>query len=155
MGGFLGQTMEDLRHGGRSIRKNLGLTFTLVVTLAFGIGANTAIFSVVNAVLLRPLPFKDPQRLVMVREKIPMFGANPISLTPLDIRDIQDNNTVLSESASIDEKRFDVMAAGRIDRVAGARVSASIFSLLGVTASIWPSVHHRRRCAGTGGRRSQ
>lgn len=80
---------QDLRYAVRMLRKNLGFTAVAVITLALGIGANTAIFSVVNSVLLRPLPFREPAQLVRVYSEFPTMKLNKFWLSPPELLDIQ------------------------------------------------------------------
>ena len=85
--------LQDLRFGVRTLRKRPGFTAVVVLTLALGIGANTAIFSVVNAVLLRPLPYRNAERLVWMAGNV-RGGTNRASVSPPDYVDYRAQNTV-------------------------------------------------------------
>jgi putative ABC transport system permease protein len=93
---WIEELWQDLRYGARMLVKNPGFTLTAVVTLALGIGANSAIFSVVNSVLLRELPYHEPQRLVMVWSDRPLQAAQKgwteFPVTAADFRDLRDQN---------------------------------------------------------------
>jgi hypothetical protein len=83
---------QDLRFAARGLRKSPGFTLTAVMILALGTGANTAIFSIVNAVLLRPLPFRDPHQVMLVWEKIPKRGIDRVNLCPANFLDLRERN---------------------------------------------------------------
>src|SRR5262249_51856413 len=126
---------QDLRYGVRILMKRPGLTLIAVITLALGIGANTAIFSLVNAILLRPLPVADPARLVSV-SLAKRQGAGLGLFSYLDYQDLRNNNEVLAGLAAY---RFAPMnlsgiagKGGKNERVWGYLVSGNYFDLLGV-----------------------
>jgi len=122
---------QDLRFGARMLLKQPGFTLIAVLTLALGIGANTAIFSIVNAVLLRPFPYKEPERLVMLRERGSVGGG--FSPSYPNFVDWRAQNTVCSSmSAVLQNESFNFTGAGEPERLQGRRVSAEFFSTLGV-----------------------
>src|SRR5437870_9008525 len=92
--------MQDLRYGLRTLLKHPGFTVVVVLTLALGIGANSAIFSVVNAVLLRRLPVKDPDRLVVVWKNNLPQGVKQMEVSALDFIDFRDQNQVFADLAA-------------------------------------------------------
>ncbi|HEX5966765.1 MAG TPA: permease prefix domain 1-containing protein, partial [Pyrinomonadaceae bacterium] len=100
--------IQDLRYAGRMQLKNPGFTIVAVTALALGIGANTAIFSVVNSVLLRPLPYKDPERLVMVWEDASKFGYPRDTPAAANYVDWRDQNTVFEGMAAIADESFNL-----------------------------------------------
>jgi putative ABC transport system permease protein len=124
--------VQDLRYAGRMQRKNPGFTIVAVIALALGIGANTAIFSVVNTVLLRPLPYKDPERLAMVWEDASKHGYPRDTPAAANYIDWRDQNTTFEGMAAIADESFNLTGAGDPERLEGRLVSANLFPLLGV-----------------------
>ncbi len=122
--------MEDLRFAARILRKNPGFTAIAVLTLALGIGANTTVFSVVNGVLLQPLPYSDPERLVEIRET--SRDGQPISVAYLNYRDWRRQNHTCEALAAFRDNNFNLTGAGEPERLHGELVSAAFFPLLGV-----------------------
>ena len=123
--------MQDLRYGARMLLKMPGFTLIAVVTLALGIGANTAIFSVVNTVLLRPLPFKDPERLMMIREtKLPQFPE--FSVAPGNFLEWQKQNTVFERMGAIRDITYNLIGSGNPEQLNAERVTDGFFAMFGV-----------------------
>src|SRR5208337_1647486 len=132
---FLASLWQDVRYGWRMLAKNPGFTAVAVLTLALGIGANTAIFSVVDAVLLRPLPFHDPSRLVQLWEKQSAPGMYP--LTGPDYLDFQAQAQTLEGTSLFDwGEGFNASGVGEPERAYVVRTQANFFSLLGGTRLI-------------------
>ncbi|HKG58790.1 MAG TPA: ABC transporter permease [Pyrinomonadaceae bacterium] len=129
---FVADLLHDLRYAARLQRKNPGFTIVAVIALALGIGANTAIFSVVNTILLRPLAYKDPERLVMVWEDATRHGYPRDTPAAANFVDWRDQNQVFEGMAAIDDTSFNLTGAGDPERLEGRRVSANLFPLLGV-----------------------
>ena len=123
---------QDLRYALRQMRKNLGFTAVAVITLALGIGANTAIFSVVNAVLLRPLRYPDADRLVMLWEQNPHRGWLENTISGENFLDWQKQNQVFAGMAAFESNFFNITGNQQAEEIAGERVSANLFSVLGV-----------------------
>lgn len=119
---------QDLRHAARMLRKSPGFAIIAIATLAIGIGANAAIFSVVDAVLLRPLAYRDPGRLVWVRETQPQLDDAPA--TAADFLDWAATSRSVELAAS-EYRGWVLTGRGAPQRVAGARVTPNLFSLLG------------------------
>ena len=127
---------QDLRYGWRSLIKTPGFTSIAVIMLALGIGACTAVFSVVDALLLRPLPFKDPDRLMLVQESFPKLLEPAVNLSGAEFLDYRDRNRVFSQTAGLADFKANLTAYNTSERVQGARVSASFFPLLGVAPAL-------------------
>jgi putative ABC transport system permease protein len=121
---------QDLRFGARMLRKNSGFTSVAVLTLALGIGASTAIFSMFDAVLLKPLPYHNPEQLVSLTE-LHQKGYTRATSFP-NFCDWCGQNTVLSELAGMSSAAYNLAGDGEPERVLAQRVSAEFFPLLGV-----------------------
>jgi putative ABC transport system permease protein len=132
---FLETLMQDLRYGMRTLLKSPGFTFVAVLTLALGIGANTAIFSMINAVLIKPLPFKDPDKLVQLWETESAPGNFP--LTGPDYLDWQEQNKTLESSALISWPRaFNASGFGESQPVTGISTQADFFTVMGIEPAL-------------------
>jgi putative ABC transport system permease protein len=123
--------LQDLRYAVRTLLRSPGFTLVAALTLALGIGANTAIFSVVNAALLRSLPYPDPDRLVQVWQDSPSRGIASFPFSPGDFADLRSQARTLSGVAAIQSSSFNLTGDGEPVRVGAARVSASFFDVLG------------------------
>src|SRR5438874_29685 len=124
--------LNDLHYAVRMFRKNPGFTAVAALTLAIGIGANTAIFSVVNAVLLRPLPFRDPSRLVALGESIPKMGFPKMGFSPPDLDVFARNQKSFEELGAFRNDFREISGQGESERLTVSRVSASLFPMLAV-----------------------
>ena len=122
--------MNDFKFALRQLRKSPGFTFVAVLTLALGIGANVAIFSVVNTVLLRPFAFSHPDRLVWISSQLPTNPRAPFSLP--EFCDYRDQNTLFDGLAAVGSYNANLVDSGEPERVQGLRLSANTFQLLGV-----------------------
>jgi predicted permease len=132
MHGFL----QDLRHSMRTLRRSPGFTVVAVLTLALGIGANTTIFSVVRAVLLRPLPVPEPERVVRVWEADPKRGWNQFSVSAPNYGDWVDQADVFEHLGAMQTTTFHLTGGGDPERVVGNLASASLFPILGAVPAI-------------------
>jgi predicted permease len=126
----MGVLIQDIRYALRVLAKNPSFTIVAILTLALGIGANTAIFSVVNGVLLRPLPYPEPQQLVALSEKTANFESSSISYP--NFLDWQRRNTSFSSMAAYRQDDYSLTGSGESERVRVAMVSHGFFKILGI-----------------------
>jgi len=126
----LEEFLQDLRYAGRTLRKNRGFTFIAILTLALGIGANTSLFSIVNGVLLNPLPYPNPEQLVTVHESKPNFENGSISYP--NFRDWQKDNHTFSAMAITRSYTFNMTGRGDAQQLRARFISSDFFSLLGI-----------------------
>jgi putative ABC transport system permease protein len=131
-GGSMNNLWQDLRYGARLLAKKPGFSLIAVLTLALGIGANTALFSVVNAVLWQRLPYKDPERLVIVWETIPKTGLTENTPAPFNYYAWRERSQAFESLAAWQIQLANLTGAGEPEQIPGQRVTASFFPLLGV-----------------------
>jgi putative ABC transport system permease protein len=128
--------MADLRYAARMLRRNPGFTAVALLTLGLGIGANTAIFSVIDAALVNRLPYHDPDRLVMVWEQDPGRGWFENIVSAANFKDWRRENNVFTGIAAIDARSYDISGDGEPFEVKGEQVSANYFNVLGVHTAL-------------------
>jgi putative ABC transport system permease protein len=124
--------LQDVRYGLRMLAKNPGFTAVAVLTLALGIGANTAIFSVVDAVMMRPLPFAEPNRLVQVAEKNDKLSLPTFSASVLNYLSWREQTKTFEELAAVGFSNYTLTGAGEPEQFTGNRISPGLFRVLGI-----------------------
>jgi putative ABC transport system permease protein len=131
--------LQDLRYGLRMLARNPGFTAVAVITLALGIGANSAVFSVIYAVLLRPLPYSDPDSLMLLETTVSQPGK-PVEIFPEwsypRYEFVRDHNDVFEQVAAFSDREFTLTDSGNPERVHVEVVSPSYFQLLGIKAAL-------------------
>jgi putative ABC transport system permease protein len=141
---------QDLRYGVRTLLKNPGFTLIAVITLALGIGANTAIFSLTNALVLRPFDFHDLDRLVWVYETAPQQGSFFSGMSPADFADLRRQQKGFAELAAFKLSNSNLTGVGEPERVRSSEVTAGFFRLLGVEAALGRAFLPEEEQAGRG-----
>jgi putative ABC transport system permease protein len=145
---FMETFIQDVRYGVRQLRRNPGFTAVAITTLGLAIGANTAIFSVVNAVLLRPLPFRNSSQLIALHESIPKSGFPTMGFSPPDFRVFEHDQKSFSALAVFRNEHVDISGRGEPERAMAARISASLFPMLGVAPVLGRSFDAREDAPG-------
>ena len=128
--------LKDIRYGIRSLLKRPGLTAVALLTLGLGIGVNTAIFSAVDSVLLRPLPLKDSSRLVAVWEHTPALGIAQNQMAPANFFDLRNHNQVFEDVSAFSDLSLNLTGEGEPERLEGQLVTANVPALLGVQPAL-------------------
>src|SRR5271155_5615139 len=128
--------IQDLRYAVRTLRKSPAFLVTAVLTLALGIGANVAIFTLVNAVLLQPLPFHQPDRLVRVFDDLSGAGARDVGISVPELEDLRERSGVFEQISAIFPVSTALSGGDRVERIEMLGTSPSYFELLGATAAL-------------------
>jgi len=128
--------LGDVRYGIRSLLKRPGFTSIALITLALGIGANTTIFSVVNSVLLRPLPYQQPERLVQINDSLPSAGYPQAGLTQMEFVRLRNESQSFTHVGAYQSGTLTLTGAGEPERVRITAVSDNFFALLGVSPQL-------------------
>lgn len=132
----LEQLGQDLRYGLRQLNKSLGFTTVVILTLAVGIGANTAVFSVFNAVLLSKPPYRDPRSLMVIKQNYPAMGDVRLNTSPAEYLDYRNKNRTFASLAGYDRNDYDLTGSGTPERIQGVRTTSNLFATLDVTAQV-------------------
>ncbi|HKG58354.1 MAG TPA: ABC transporter permease [Pyrinomonadaceae bacterium] len=130
--GIVETLFQDSRYSMRMLRKYPGFALTVMITLGLGIGANATIFSVINAVLLDPLPYKEPDRLIRLWESNPAGGLTEVAVSVPNFQDWQKDQSVFEQLAGAENATFNLTGSGEPQRVAAANITANLISTLDV-----------------------
>src|SRR5579864_717090 len=144
---FVETLLQDLRFAFRMLRKNIGFTAVAILTLALGIGANTAIFSVVYAVLLQPLPYKNSSQLVVINETTPRVGT--VSVSYPNFLDWRDQSQTFSQMSAVSQMDFNLSGVSQPENIMGHAVSPNFLSVLGVQPMLGRDFEQSEEKAGT------
>jgi hypothetical protein len=129
------QLIRDVRFGVRTLTKNRGFALLAILTLGLGIGANTAVFSVIDGVLLKPLPYANGNRLVLVRQSVPLAGRSNAGVSIKELYDYREQTNAFDALVEYHQMAFDLLKRGDPDRVNTGVVSHDFFDVLGIKPS--------------------
>jgi putative ABC transport system permease protein len=136
----MGTLLQDVRYGLRMLRKKPTFTIVVILTLALGVGANTAIFSIVNAVLLRSLPFRNPDRLVKITFDNPGVGVHDVQFSVPELDDLNTRSGVFEDVSVVFATSANLTGAKQPERLEALATSPNYFSMLGATPQNGPIV---------------
>ena len=129
---WLEELVADLRYGGRTLAKNPGFALVAILTLGLGIGANTAIFSVINGVLLKPLPYENGERLVLLQQSATRLNQTNFGVSIKELYEYREQLASFEGLVEFHQMSFDLLKRGEPDRVATGVVSPNFFDVLGI-----------------------
>jgi predicted permease len=150
-GGLMDTLWQDIRYGARMLAKDRGFTFVAVLTLALGIGANTAIFSLVNGILLRPLPYREPDRLVRLIQASPNLGLATWGVSHADFAEYQEQNRSFETIALFTSSAVNLTGDGEPERLPMTMATADFFEVFGVHPVIGRGFREGEDAAGKNG----